>query len=93
MVRQLTLPNSQYLPSHSLEFLSHLDVAGYVVTEFIVPEVDSAFRCISIWAIRMPVPETAVYEKNRMILRQNYIGCTGERPDVETESIAHSMKY
>jgi hypothetical protein len=41
----------------------------------------------------MPVPETAVYEKNRMILRQNYIGCTGERPDVETESIAHSMKY
>ena len=87
-----TLPNRQHTPPRVDQRSLFLLVPREVAIEFLLPERDTSFRHRSLAAIRMTVPEAAMDENRRSVLRQDDIGRAGQAAPLKPESEAQSMQ-
>ncbi len=63
-----------------------------IVFEFLVPENRVCFRCCSVATRWMPMPETAMYEYNSIIFRQDDVRSAWQILSVESKTKTHPVK-
>ena len=83
----LTLPDNYDMPTKPPQGPPLIAVPGDVLRELLLPELDATLRRISIFAPRVPVPETAMDEYHRSVLRQNDIGTAGQISSVKPKPV------
>jgi hypothetical protein len=89
---QLTFPDGDNAPAESRECSSRPAVPRNVVTELRYPELEVAFWGVSVLALRVSVPETAVHNNDGSMPWENDVRAAGECGDVEPESTAYPVK-
>jgi hypothetical protein len=72
----LAFPDNSNLPACLLQLKELIFIPLHIPPKLFDPELNPGLWCVSVLAIPMSVPETAMYEDNDFILRKNNIWFT-----------------
>ena len=69
-----TFPHNQAFDASCLQFVLNDFVPSDIIIEFLLPELNTRFGRVRIFAILMSVLETAMHKNCRIVLTQKYVG-------------------
>ena len=88
----LALPKRQHAPTCVNQRSLLLLISRGVAIKFLPPELDTSFRHRGLATTRMTVPEAAVDENRRSVLRQDDIGRAGQAAALKPEPEPQPMQ-
>ena len=85
-VLQCALPDDRYAPAESMEHLRMAPVSSDICLEFLPPEIFIGLGSGCVAAAFMSVPEAAMDEHHRSVLREYKVGRAGQSPYMKSIS-------
>ena len=68
-----TFPHNQAFDVSCLQFVLNDFAPSDIIIEFLLPDLNTGFGHVRIFAILMSVPETAMHKNCRIVLTQKYV--------------------
>lgn len=87
----VALPRDVYAPAGFDEPFGVLPVTFYIPGELCLPEFGIGRRCRAVFAVGVPMPETAMYEHGQPVLGQNDVRTSGKLGYVQSKPEPHCV--
>jgi hypothetical protein len=91
-ILDFAFPQDELDPLQLLKLFGNLLVTSDIRIEFMLPKLNSRFRCIGITAPCVPLPETAMHKNDYPVTGENDVGSSRQHCIVKSESVAHTVQ-
>ena len=89
----MAFPNNRHSPTEGLQRLLSRQISFNISREFRKPKIESALRCVRIFASGMPVPKASVHEYAQPVLGEYQVRFSRQILPMQTIAKPHLMTH